>query len=484
MVLGLVIRKRPVESVRMIKGLTDSYTRLVSVGKPAGGNNNSPNQQFYIISTERVQPQQQQRPSDENKEKPFYAALYDHQSYETENVKKTPKLVRIIKKPHHRVEQAHHEKAAVKVQSTTTRAEIASVENKPLESYRQQEEINYDQQPVYVASYVEPPAKVHYLSLQQVTDASAADYQPSYVGSSERPVEVIEYIERPLRDDQEDQHQRPLVGGDHRLHINPFPPPHQSQESSVESIGFYDPRQEKVERTRQQRPPSQEYSSINSNSESLPREVDNNNNNNRSPNFYQLPPPLKNPFDDAESVRSSTEFIPSFSDDFWSVNPIPLIQYQQQQQFNQPPAARFQQRPKLEVAHTSDRLTYYQPQTFVYQEEEEQQQQRFNRSLSHDSDSTLFYPDYTTIEADRSNRGRQIAPARAVVSEPSSSPGRGVPGKDYPTLEYIPDDLRFSCEAVEAPGYYADTDTRCQVENYIFTFINNKKTTKISEQLI
>ena len=520
----------------MVKGLTDSYTRLVAVGKPAVGNNNNlpypPGQvltdddhQLYIISTEPVQivRQQQKGPASYTQEQndnngkaikegiALYAQQQYDQSYrETENVKKTPKLVRVIKKPlraHHALPAA----AAVKVQSTTpAEIPIRSSGEKPLESYRLANyESNFDRdqqsqsEPLYVSSYVEPPAPakvLHYLKLQQVSDDQR--HQP-YVVSSERPLdEVIEYIERPLRENNEhieDQTaERPPQGNlfspsDPVIYHRPH---HQStaDDSSIanvelsESIGFvYDPRPEKVERTRspeqqflQQRPrdqPLRQEPSIISNSDSL--------SNNRPyegraveinrqppPDFFQLPPPLKNPFESSEAVRAATEFIHPFSDDFWSVNPEPLIQYdqrqqppqQQQPQYYQPPTTtpRFISRPKLQVAHTSDQLTYYQT-PFVYQEHQ-QQQGRFNRSLEDDSSSTLFYQDYSRPEPDRSNRARQIAPARAVVSESSgSSAGRGVPGVDYPTLEFIPDDLRFSCESVGAPGYYADPDTRCQV---------------------
>ncbi|XP_066950733.1 pro-resilin-like [Macrobrachium rosenbergii] len=43
-------------------------------------------------------------------------------------------------------------------------------------------------------------------------------------------------------------------------------------------------------------------------------------------------------------------------------------------------------------------------------------------------------------------------------------PGGGVPGQDYPILASVPD-TRFSCDAQNVPGYYADTDrqARCQV---------------------
>lgn len=545
---GLVIRRRPVESspsgprqrpaenVRMIKGLTDSYTRLVAVGKPAVGNNNNlpypPGQvltdndhQLYIISTEPVQVVRQQslasytqeeNSNNKNKaikeDKPLYAQQYDQSSYrEIENVKKTPKLVRVIKKPH----RAHHAlpaAAAVTIPSTTPpEIPIRSSAEKPLESYRL---ANYDSsfdrdqqsqsEPLYVSSYAKepaPPKVLHYLQLQQVSDDQR--YQP-YVVSSERPLdEVIEYIERPLRENNEpiqDQAVERPPQGDLFSPPDPViyhrPKPHQSTDDSGtinvelgESIGFiYDPRPEKVERARspeqqflQQRPRDQslrqESSIIISNSDSLSnnrpyegRAVESNRQ--TPPDFFQLPPPLKNPFESSEAVRASTEFIHPFSDDFWSVNPEPLIQYdqrqqqppqqQQHQQYYQPPTTtpRFINRPKLQVAHTSDLLTYYQT-PFAYPEE---QQQRFNRSLEDDSPSTLFYQDYSRPEPDRSNRARQIAPARAVVPESTgSSTGRGVPGVDYPTLEYIPDDLRFSCESVGAPGYYADPDTRCQV---------------------
>ncbi|XP_064081932.1 uncharacterized protein LOC135198292 [Macrobrachium nipponense] len=43
-------------------------------------------------------------------------------------------------------------------------------------------------------------------------------------------------------------------------------------------------------------------------------------------------------------------------------------------------------------------------------------------------------------------------------------PGGGVPGEDYPILASVPD-TRFSCDAQNVPGYYADTDREagCQV---------------------
>ncbi|XP_064081937.1 pro-resilin-like [Macrobrachium nipponense] len=43
-------------------------------------------------------------------------------------------------------------------------------------------------------------------------------------------------------------------------------------------------------------------------------------------------------------------------------------------------------------------------------------------------------------------------------------PGGGVPGEDYPILASVPD-TRFSCDAQNVPGYYADTDRQagCQV---------------------
>lgn len=42
---------------------------------------------------------------------------------------------------------------------------------------------------------------------------------------------------------------------------------------------------------------------------------------------------------------------------------------------------------------------------------------------------------------------------------------KGVPGVDYPVYTVIPPDLSFKCEYVEATGYYADLETRCQVRH-------------------
>lgn len=42
--------------------------------------------------------------------------------------------------------------------------------------------------------------------------------------------------------------------------------------------------------------------------------------------------------------------------------------------------------------------------------------------------------------------------------------GDGVPGVDFPTLSYVPR-TQFSCKEMEA-GYYADTETDCQVHKY------------------
>lgn len=45
----------------------------------------------------------------------------------------------------------------------------------------------------------------------------------------------------------------------------------------------------------------------------------------------------------------------------------------------------------------------------------------------------------------------------------------GIPGVDYPLLAEIPK-TSFTCVG-RAPGYYADLETACQVENKIF--VNN-----------
>ncbi|KAK7074670.1 hypothetical protein SK128_023724 [Halocaridina rubra] len=55
-----------------------------------------------------------------------------------------------------------------------------------------------------------------------------------------------------------------------------------------------------------------------------------------------------------------------------------------------------------------------------------------------------------------------VDPAIAALAE--SIPGGGVPGEDYPVLASVPD-TGFDCDALDVPGYYADTDPEagCQV---------------------
>ena len=66
----------------------------------------------------------------------------------------------------------------------------------------------------------------------------------------------------------------------------------------------------------------------------------------------------------------------------------------------------------------------------------------------------------------RANRSLDSRPAPVQhVSKEQHFDGavRGQPGRDYPVLEAIPDQINFDCNAVESPGYYADPETRCQV---------------------
>ncbi|XP_068207649.1 pro-resilin-like [Palaemon carinicauda] len=53
---------------------------------------------------------------------------------------------------------------------------------------------------------------------------------------------------------------------------------------------------------------------------------------------------------------------------------------------------------------------------------------------------------------------------KEIAALAENIPGGGVPGQDYPILASVPD-TRFSCDAQNVPGYYADTDrqARCQV---------------------
>jgi len=43
----------------------------------------------------------------------------------------------------------------------------------------------------------------------------------------------------------------------------------------------------------------------------------------------------------------------------------------------------------------------------------------------------------------------------------------GRPGVDFPILPSIPH-TDFSCKKVKKPGYYADPETDCQVNNILF----------------
>lgn len=47
----------------------------------------------------------------------------------------------------------------------------------------------------------------------------------------------------------------------------------------------------------------------------------------------------------------------------------------------------------------------------------------------------------------------------------------GRPGVDFPILPSIPY-TDFSCKKVKKPGYYADPETDCQVNNIIFLTTN------------
>lgn len=48
----------------------------------------------------------------------------------------------------------------------------------------------------------------------------------------------------------------------------------------------------------------------------------------------------------------------------------------------------------------------------------------------------------------------------------------GRPGVDFPILTSIPH-TDFSCKKVKKPGYYADPETDCQVNNNIFIISYN-----------
>ncbi|XP_055344943.1 uncharacterized protein LOC129592840 [Paramacrobiotus metropolitanus] len=81
---------------------------------------------------------------------------------------------------------------------------------------------------------------------------------------------------------------------------------------------------------------------------------------------------------------------------------------------------------------------------------------------------TQFHPDWkdqTTVN----NQGNVWDELNKLRGRDTLSAGevqeilaRAIPGTDYPTYSYVPS-TKFSCESVNQPGYYADTEAQCQV---------------------
>lgn len=205
------------------------------------------------------------------------------------------------------------------------------------------------------------------------------------------------------------------------------------------------------------------------------------------PRFFQLPPPLSNPFESKYQLAPSPPSPPTpptppppapISNSFeanrfsygesWSVDPLLPNHY---------PLSISTSRPFLsstlpplpEEPQSSERLVRYRPAASDYVEN-----QRLNRSLNNLFQTYQQQPplpyDNAVVFKENSNHHQIDNNPQDDHQQPEGelTGVKGVPGVDYPILGSIPNHLKFKCEMVDTPdtrhpAYYADPYTRCQV---------------------
>lgn len=106
----------------------------------------------------------------------------------------------------------------------------------------------------------------------------------------------------------------------------------------------------------------------------------------------------------------------------------------------------------LPEAYVSGKQKYLQEQTY-------QPKDPFPEAFSEPRPEYLqtvnYQPKDPEVTAVAATLDSDVTPQGAAV--------KGVPGVDYPVYTEIPSNLSFKCEYVETTGYYADLETRCQV---------------------